>query len=199
MTPKELFDKNQKLVGFAFKKYIGNYSLSDYEDVIQEGMLGLWQAAVRFDESKGVKFNTFAMKYIYGYMLRYIRAERNMIRVPRAVRDAGDSDTINKILNVYSLDAEKQVDDNKSTSLIDTIADLPDDYEYITEEIIDKFLDTIENPIHRDIMEEYYYTTVWYGKITQRDLYEKYGISQPNLSRILKRYNDEFAAYINNN
>lgn len=199
MTPKELFDKNQKLVGFAFKKYIGNYSLSDYEDVIQEGMLGLWQAAVRFDESKGVKFNTFAVKYIYRSMLRYIRDKRNMIRVPRAVRDAGDSDIINKILNVYSLDAEKQVDDNKSTSLIDTIADSPDDYEYITEEIIDKFLDTIENPIHRDIMEEYYYTIVWYGKITQRDLYEKYGISQPNLSRILKRYNDEFAAYINNN
>lgn len=199
MTPKELFDKNQKLVGFAFKKYIGNYSLSDYEDVIQEGMLGLWQAAVRFDESKGVKFNTFAVKYIYRYMLRYIRDERNMIRVPRAVRDAGDSDIINKILNVYSLDAEKQVDDNKSTSLIDTIADSPDDYEYVTEEIIDKFLDTIENPIHRDIMEEYYYTIVWYGKITQRDLYEKYDISQPNLSRILKRYNDEFAAYINNN
>lgn len=199
MTPKELFDKNQKLVGFAFKKYIGNYSLSDYEDVIQEGMLGLWQAAVRFDESKGVKFNTFAVKYIYGSMLRYIRDERNMIRVPRAVRDAGDSDIINKILNVYSLDAEKQVDDNKSTSLIDTIADSPDDYEYVTEEIIDKFLDTIENPIHRDIMEEYYYTIVWYGKITQRDLYEKYDISQPTLSRILKRYNDEFAAYINNN
>lgn len=199
MTPKELFDKNQKLVGFAFKKYIGNYSLSDYEDVIQEGMLGLWQAAVRFDESKGVKFNTFAVKYIYGSMLRYIRDERNMIRVPRAVRDAGDSDIINKILNVYSLDAEKQVDDNKSTSLIDTIADSPDDYEYVTEEIIDKFLDTIENPIHRDIMEKYYYTIVWYGKITQRDLYEKYDISQPTLSRILKRYNDEFAAYINNN
>lgn len=199
MTPKELFDKNQKLVGFCFKKYIGNYSLSDYEDVIQEGMLGLWQAAVRFDESKGVKFNTFAVKYIYGSMLRYIRDERNMIRVPRAVRDAGDSDIINKILNVYSLDAEKQVDDNKSTSLIDTIADSPDDYEYVTEEIIDKFLDTIENPIHRDIIEEYYYTIVWYGKITQRDLYEKYDISQPTLSRILKRYNDEFAAYINNN
>lgn len=199
MTPKELFDKNQKLVGFAFKKYIGNYSLSDYEDVIQEGMLGLWQAAVRFDESKGVKFNTFAVKYIYGSMLRYIRDERNIIRVPRAVRDAGDSDIINKILNIYSLDAEKQVDDNKSTSLIDTIADSPDDYEYVTEEIIDKFLDTIENPIHRDIMEEYYYTIVWYGKITQRDLYEKYDISQPALSRILKRYNDEFAAYINNN
>lgn len=199
MTPKELFDKNQKLVGYCFKKYVGNYSLPDYEDIIQEGMLGLWQAAVRFDESRGVKFNTFAVKYIYGSMLRYIRDGRNMIRVPRAVRDAGDSDTINKILNVYSLDAEKQVDDNKSTSLIGTIADSPDDYEYITEEIIDKFLDTIENPIHRDIMEEYYYTIVWYGKITQRDLYEKYGISQPNLSRILKRYNDEFAAYINNN
>lgn len=199
MTPKELFDKNQKLVGYCFKKYVGNYSLSDHEDIIQEGMLGLWQAAVRFDESKGVKFNTFAVKYIYGSMLRYIRDERNMIRVPRAVRDASDSDTINKILNVYSLDAEKQVDDNKSTSLIDTIADSPDEYEYLTEDIIDKFLDTIKNPIHRDIMEEYYYTIVWYGKITQRDLYEKYGISQPNLSRILKRYNDEFAAYINNN
>lgn len=199
MTPKELFDKNQKLVGYCFKKYVGNYSLPDHEDIIQEGMLGLWQAAVKFDETKGVKFNTFAVKYIYGTMLRYIRDRRNTIRVPRVVRDASDSDTINKILNVYSLDAEKQVDDNKSTSLIDTIADSPDEYEYLTEDIIDKFLDTIKNPIHRDIMEEYYYTIVWYGKITQRDLYEKYGISQPNLSRILKRYNDEFAAYINNN
>lgn len=199
MTPKELFDKNQKLVGFAFKKYIGNYSLSDHEDIIQEGMLGLWQAAVRFDESRGIKFNTFAMKYIYGCMLRYIRDNRNVIRVPRSVRDSGDAETMNLLLNVYSLDAEKQTDDNHSTSLIDTVADSPDEYEYLTEDIIDKFLDTIKNPIHRDIMEEYYYTIVWYGKITQRDLYEKYGTSQSNLSRILKRYNDEFAAYINNN
>ena len=68
MTPKELFDRNQNLVGFCFKRCLGDYTAPDFEDIMQEGLLGLWQAAQRYDESREVKFTTFAVHYIFGIM-----------------------------------------------------------------------------------------------------------------------------------
>ena len=47
-----------------------NYQLR--EELIAEGMLGLTEAAVRFDSTRDNKFISYAYGYIRGYILRYV-------------------------------------------------------------------------------------------------------------------------------
>jgi len=54
----------------------------DQEDLIQEGYLGLIEAAKRFNVSKKVTFKTFATQYIKKHMLRAIENTSSLVRVP---------------------------------------------------------------------------------------------------------------------
>lgn len=45
----------------------------DRDDLVQEGLIGLFEAARRFDPSYGAAFGTFAYPYIRGYILRYFQ------------------------------------------------------------------------------------------------------------------------------
>src|SRR5437762_7714090 len=54
----------------------------DIGDLVQDGMLGLSDAAHRFDESRGIKFETFAERRIRGAMIDALRKDA----WPRGVR-----------------------------------------------------------------------------------------------------------------
>lgn len=71
MTPLERYEENQSLVWFALKKHFP--ALRVDEDIIQVCKIGLWQACVSYDPTKGTKFSTFAVKGIFMELRRYIR------------------------------------------------------------------------------------------------------------------------------
>lgn len=48
------------------------------EDIISEGMLGLCKAAHTFDESRGVRFSTYAAMCIRNAMLMFIRKTKSI-------------------------------------------------------------------------------------------------------------------------
>ena len=56
----------------------------DIGDLVQDGMLGLMDAANRFDEGRGIKFETFAERRVRGAMIDALRREA----WPRGVRRA---------------------------------------------------------------------------------------------------------------
>ena len=56
----------------------------DIGDLVQDGVLGLMDAANRFDESRGIKFETFAERRVRGAMIDALRREA----WPRGVRRA---------------------------------------------------------------------------------------------------------------
>lgn len=60
---------------FKRKKY--------YEDVIQEGMVGLVEAYHAFEPSLGYKFSSFAYKCVYGKISHYYRDKVGIIKKPR--------------------------------------------------------------------------------------------------------------------
>jgi RNA polymerase sigma factor for flagellar operon FliA len=62
---------------------IGLPSILDYEDILSYGTIGLIEALDRFDGSKGVKFETYAISRIRGAI---IDALRSLDRLPRSVR-----------------------------------------------------------------------------------------------------------------
>src|SRR6266568_7338975 len=54
----------------------------DIGDLVQDGVLGLIDAANRFDEARGIKFETFAERRVRGAMIDALRREA----WPRGVR-----------------------------------------------------------------------------------------------------------------
>jgi RNA polymerase sigma factor for flagellar operon FliA len=62
---------------------IGLPAILDYEDILSYGTIGLIEALDRFDNSKGVKFETYAISRIRGAI---IDALRSLDRLPRSVR-----------------------------------------------------------------------------------------------------------------
>ena len=54
-----------------------------YEDLEQIGYLGLIRAIERFDMHQGSAFSSFAIPYIRGEMLHYLRDRGSMMRIPR--------------------------------------------------------------------------------------------------------------------
>ena len=63
---KLLFMHNIRCVFNCAKKYISK--TADFDNLVQEGMRGLGEAAVRFDITKDVKFITYATIWVLKYM-----------------------------------------------------------------------------------------------------------------------------------
>lgn len=54
-----------------------------YEDLEQIGYLGLIRAIERFDPSQGCAFSSFAVPYIRGEMLHFLRDRSGTVKIPR--------------------------------------------------------------------------------------------------------------------
>ena len=75
-----LVNRNLRLVRKIASKYKRNGI--DLEDLIQEGNLGLYKAATRFDEELGCKFSTYATWWIEQGIRRAIENDSRTIRIP---------------------------------------------------------------------------------------------------------------------
>lgn len=64
-------------------KWAKDGACTQYEDLVQEGMLGLWKAAEKFNPDKGVKFLTYAQYWINAYITHYCFEQLRTVRVPR--------------------------------------------------------------------------------------------------------------------
>lgn len=109
---KPLVEDNIQLVHYILHNYIKPMSM-DYKDCFQEGYYGLVKAAIGFDESLGYKFSTYAVPQIIGYVKRYLRDKKPMIKYSRSMMDlyakiavlksqGKDDDEIIKELNISS-------------------------------------------------------------------------------------------------
>ncbi len=58
-----------------------------YEDLAQIGYLGLIRAIERFNPHHGYAFSSFAIPYIRGEMLHYLRDKGSVMRIPRRWQD----------------------------------------------------------------------------------------------------------------
>lgn len=88
-----LITANSRLVISVAKKYMGRGV--PFQDLIQEGNIGLIRAAKKFDYRRGHKFSTYATWWIRQAVTRAIADQGRTIRVPVHM-----GDQINKLLRV---------------------------------------------------------------------------------------------------
>lgn len=123
-----LVEANLKFVIQVAREYSCNGLNED--DLINEGTLGLMRAIETFDDSRGVKFITYAVWWIRAHITRAIQDKGALIRLPankcdeiRKGTKLGNMPDELKILQQAPVSLSKEVLDSSGLCLGDTIAD----------------------------------------------------------------------------
>jgi RNA polymerase primary sigma factor len=75
-----LFRENQALARWMARKFLGTGL--DYDDLLQCALLGLHQAAAKYDPERGAKFSTVAYWYMRSEIGKEVATTRSLVRVP---------------------------------------------------------------------------------------------------------------------
>ena len=84
LDEEKLVTENMGLINMSLRRYLG-FGV-DYEDLFQIGALGLIKAARGFDESKNLKFSTYAVAKIMGEIKTYLR-DNGEIKISRSIKE----------------------------------------------------------------------------------------------------------------
>lgn len=76
---EQLFKQNRKLIASIANSY--SY-YAEYDDLFQEGYLGLCKAAEMWRDDAGASFSTYACQWIRQHITRYIDNNVNVVRIP---------------------------------------------------------------------------------------------------------------------
>jgi RNA polymerase sigma-B factor len=192
-------------------------SSEPFEDLLQVASLGLLKALDRFDPSRGHSFQSFAVPTILGEMRRYFRDSGWSVHVPRAaqeralmVRSAqerltgerGRAPTVNQLAQYLELDIEEVIDGLQATEAYETLSlDAP---RRGVEEDTTTYWDTLGEEDERYELVELDATLAgalrhlpqrerlilhlrFVEELTQAQIAARIGISQMQVSRLLRR------------
>lgn len=100
-------------------KYVGNEI--PYEDLVQEGMIGLMKAVEKFDHTKGFKFGTYATWWVRQAISQLILQKR-IIRTPAHVQNIKRK--ISKKMQEFKKEFGEDMDMNNIYDFIDSSEDI---------------------------------------------------------------------------
>ncbi|EPY2275170.1 sigma-70 family RNA polymerase sigma factor [Clostridium sporogenes] len=158
-----------------YKQFKHKYS---YEDLFQEGCVGLMKATNRFDTSRGVKFSTYAYSYVDGQILMMARDDKWY--------DKNRKERLNGIAP-YSLDAAIDGLDNE-IAYIDSIGNYDLNFEKVE---IKMLVDELPNDL-KDIV-----NTIYIEGFSQTEIARKFGCSQMSISRLKREALDYLKFQLN--
>lgn len=139
----KLFEENEKLVDFVINRYYRNIIEKHgeiYEDMKQVGLLSLYNATRKFDESKNVKFSTFAVNIIKNDFHNFVRldlyryVQRDEVDSMNKKMQEDENSTLEDFIGVYDDTSELEngvleyLKENKSQQVMDIITLLVQGY-----------------------------------------------------------------------
>lgn len=193
-----------RLVHYVANKYYTRAKKMglDYDDIVSQGMIGLLLAYKRFDEKLGVQFSTYAVPTITGEILRWLRDYNTGAKFSRGAKglayrlrkDSLELKTLPEIceitgaplkivlealdfLNQHSVSFEMEMHPDPNSPL--TMGDMLGEEDDQTMVYVKEFLGYLK-PRERKIV-----ISLMDGR-TQRQVGSEIGVSQVQISRILK-------------
>lgn len=187
----ELILSNLKLVISIANRYKSNCSESglSFDDLINEGNIGLIIAAKKFKKDKGAKFSSYASWWIRLKISRIILEQSKTVRVPnnrqfvvqRAKKNGEDFSKLFDVSVIYETEIGEDI--------VDNIADerMMGEEALINKIFIEELLSDLKTE-ERKIVELYFgINTRSTVKITFREIAEELNLKQENVRKILKR------------
>jgi RNA polymerase sigma-B factor len=199
-------------------------SSEPFEDLLQVASLGLLKALDRFDPERGCHFHAFAVPTILGEMRRYFRDAGWAVHLPRGtqeralrVRDAqdrfakerGHAPTVGQLAEFLELDTEEIIDALQAVQAYETLSlDAPapggedeaitygdamgdEDERY---ELVELDATVTAALHHLPARERAMLQMRFVEDLTQTEIAARVGISQMQVSRLLRRSLDELRA-----
>lgn len=116
----KLILENLRLVYFMYHKLGKSDLANEYEDdIISEGMIGLIQAASSFDETRKVKFSSYASVCITNHMLMFLRKQRKYEKYEVSLYTPIGHDTDGEELTYADVLEERETPKETSDAVLD--------------------------------------------------------------------------------
>jgi RNA polymerase sigma factor (sigma-70 family) len=125
-----------------------------FDDLVQEGRIGLVHAAKKFNINAGVTFVTYATYWIRQHMLRFLDQHTTLIRKPQYLIDQLRQAKEIVYESVVSLD--KTEDDNRALTFPSPINNPSEAFiKDIEEEIVESLLSSLDS-VNKEMMMRYF-------------------------------------------
>ena len=170
----ELIEANLKFVFDIAKHYTGRGV--PISDLISEGNMGLFKAIDKFDESKDIKFISYAVWWIRQAMLESIKKKNLVSFVEIEPNECND-----KILDSKMLDNEDECEDSSSTFSNEKEEKEKEIYEN-QKTIVSNIISSL-NDRERKVIESYYGINNEKA-LTLNDIGKKYGLTSERIRQI---------------
>jgi RNA polymerase sigma-B factor len=212
---EELVERFLPLARNLARRYAG--AREPFDDLLQVASLGLVKAIDRFDIDRGAAFSSFAVPTILGELKRYFRDLGWSVHVPRGAQEqalkvqeaqerlttkTGRPPTVNELAEYLefsieevldaletaaaqhsaSLDAPREDGDEDSGTLVDVFGE--DDPRY---ELVDETVTISEAARKLTARERKVLALRFVRDLTQTQIAQEIGVSQMQVSRILRR------------
>lgn len=182
-----LLRHNMRLVHKVAHKWTSSDPAMDFDDLVQEGVLGLLKSIDRWEWQRGYRFSTFAMWWIQQHISRSV-ANSGRIRVPIWTTEAHRNirqeyvEARERALVVYELDAPVQDEDHRTLHEI-TPDDTADDVEdvAINRAIVEKAFRTPMPEKWRLVVRD------WMDGYTYREAGDRHGLSRSIVQAAYRR------------
>ena len=200
-----LFEDNVKLVEKIVNRM--NYGFISKDDLMQAGLMGLFNAAQKYNPDLGVKFNTFATYYIIGEIKKELRENqliklnRELYRIIREIKknenfspeDIAERLNVtrenvllayNYLYDIVSLNQSRSKDDDKDREMLEEIP------AQVRRTQIDEAVDCLKG-IDREII-----ILRYFKNYTQTEIAKMKNESQSKISRIESRALGKIRSYL---
>jgi RNA polymerase sigma-B factor len=213
----ELFERYEPLARKLARRYAGREPL---DDLLQVARLALLKAIDRFDPDRGTAFSSLAVPTILGELKRYFRDAGWFVHVPRGMQElalkvdgarmrlsttSGRSPTAQELAAYLELPLENvlealcaaeahhatsfdvPLDDGleEGSTLLDTFGAEDEGFEYVEDAVTIAAGLCVLSKLERRVLGMYYLE-----ELTQAQIGHELGVSQMQVSRILRRATD---------